>query len=567
MSSATTGYARITGLVSLLLLFSGCASTPTTGNDSAYVPDANYHLLMAEIAARRGAYGTAAGEYVSAAEASDEPESSQRATAFAFEYGFDAYALRAARRWVQLDPTSPSARLYLARLLLRRNDVQGAVAAAEQALQASGQPTDEDYQLLAAELEQEGNAEAVTRALTRLATRAPALGTLRLAIARAALRSGDYDLALESAYAAQADDRVEGVAASASVLIGRILLAMGEGEAAVEHMARLVETDASPDLAVEYARLLATTGRHGEALQILDELAARYGDDPDLRRLQALINLDAGDRLAAWESFGELLREGQFADELLYYLGEVSLQQARPEQAVEFYSRVPDGPYLVPAQAALARITLEREGEGAALARLIEVAGEYPHRAFELNRLRVGLLDRVGRDREALELLDEALGYRPADIELLLARGALLEQMGKLEPALADMAAAVAIAPDDAVALNALGYTLANRTSRHDEAYRLIRRAIERDPGNAAILDSYGWVFYRQDRLPEARSYLALAYSQMFDAEIAAHLGEVMWRQGDHDGARRIWEEARERVPDSVPLRDTMERFLGRADG
>jgi tetratricopeptide (TPR) repeat protein len=117
------------------------------------------------------------------------------------------------------------------------------------------------------------------------------------------------------------------------------------------------------------------------------------------------------------------------------------------------------------------------------------------------------------------------------------------------------------------VALNALGYTLANRTGRHGEAYRLIRRALEREPKNAAIQDSYGWIFYRQGLLGEARSYLQLAWSQFPDPEIAAHLGEVMWKQGDHESARRLWADALEKNPASQSLKDTMSRFLPQLQG
>jgi tetratricopeptide (TPR) repeat protein len=172
------------------------------------------------------------------------------------------------------------------------------------------------------------------------------------------------------------------------------------------------------------------------------------------------------------------------------------------------------------------------------------------------------VLERAGRTEEALDALDEALERRSEDVALLLARGALLDRTGRLEDALADMRAAVAAAPDSALPLNALGYTLADRTRHFDEAYRLVRRAIELDPGNAAILDSLGWVYYRQRKLPEARTYLALAYSQFPDPEVAAHLGEVMWQQGDRDAARSLWNEALERNPDSRTLQAVMARLM-----
>jgi tetratricopeptide (TPR) repeat protein len=151
----------------------------------------------------------------------------------------------------------------------------------------------------------------------------------------------------------------------------------------------------------------------------------------------------------------------------------------------------------------------------------------HPDRAFDVARVRVATLQRLNRNDEALAGLDEILRYRPDDAEVLLTRGALLEKMGRIEPALADLAAAVKLFPESPVANNALGYTLANRTGRKPEAYRLVRRALERAPGNAAILDSYGWVLYRQGHLAQSRSYLQLAFAQFPDPEVAAHLGEA----------------------------------------
>ncbi len=560
MEILTTGRWAILSAISLLLL-AGCATTAPSGVANEPARAADDHLIMADLAARRGEHAVAAGEYVEAAEGSTDRQLSERATAYAFDLGFDAYALRAARRWSGLDPASPAANLYLSRLLLRRHDLDGAVAAARAALQASHAEAPEDFLLLAGELGKEDDAEAVTRVLVRLTAPAPESGALHLAVARAALRSGDLDLALDAGRAAQADQAAPAVAGEAAVLVAQVLRARGEDEAAIGHLARLVETDSSAELDMEYARLLANAGRPADALQVLDDLERREGTNPDLRRLRALIRFDAGDRTAAWEEFAALLKEGEFVDELLYYLAEASLQQGRVEQAMGFFARVPEGPYLVAAQAALVRIVELREGADKALEQLQEAAGRHPQYGFELRRFGVTVLERAGRTREAIGQLDEAITYRPFDTELLLARATLQEQAGEIEAALSDMADAVAIDPDDAVALNALGYTLANRTGRLDEASRLIRRALEREPRSAAILDSYGWVLYRRGLLAEARSYLQRAYGQLPDPEVAAHLGEVMWQQGEREAARRLWQQAHEQSPDSAPLRDTMHRF------
>jgi tetratricopeptide (TPR) repeat protein len=515
---------------------------------------------MAEIAAQRGAQATAATEYLNAAERSADPEVSQRAAEFAYEYGYDAYALRAARRWAQLAPEEAAAQLVIARLLVRRTDVPGATVAAEKALGPPAARTGEDYLMLARELGEEANAEAVTRVMTRLAAVAPDSPELRLGVATAALRSRDFELALAEGRAVLAAGATNELAAETNALIGRALFASGEPEAALEHMRAQYAAAPTADTGLEYASLLATAERSDEALTVLAEVTERDGNSPAVRRLRALVSLNTGDIGTAWEEFSTLAREGEHVDESLVYLAEMSMKQQRFEQSLQLLGRVGSGPWLMTAQDAIARVAEAQDDRETALEIWRRAAERYPEYAFDADRYRAAALQRMGDHEQALAVLNELVSFRPDDGELLLARGALLEQMGRLEPALADMEAVVRLRPDSAVALNALGYTLANRTRRFDEAHALIRRAIEREPGSAAIMDSYGWVLFRQGLVAEARSWLQLAYARFPDPEVAAHLGEVMWQQGERDGARKLWVEALEKAPDSQPLKDTMVR-------
>jgi tetratricopeptide (TPR) repeat protein len=541
----------------------GCAAAGAAGEAApAPPPGSGFHMMMAEIAAQRGVQATAAEEYLRAAEASEDPQLSRVAAEFAFEYGFDAWALRAARRWAQLEPAEPAAHLTVARLELRRNDVAAATAAVERALGPVATRSEEDYELLADELAAEPGAEAVTRVLTRVAAPAPESAALRLAIGSAALRAGDLDLALSAARAALAAGATDARAEEAHALVGRALLADGGEEEALAYMAGRARATPTPETGLEYATLLASAERDAEARAALDALEQRQGAQPGARRLRAALDLAAGDIEAAWKGYAGLLDDAEFADEARFYMAEIAMKQERYDQALQLLAGVGDGPYLLGAQDAISRIAEASGDPQSAEQLLVRLAERYPQRAFQAANYRAALLQRLGRDQEALDLMTASLAYRPDDADLLLTRGTLLERMGRLDEAIADMTAAVRIVPDNAVALNALGYTLANRTRRHDEAYRLIRRAIEREPESSAIMDSYGWALFHRGRLPEARSYLQYAWVQLPDPEVAAHLGEVMWEQGERDAARALWAEALEQNPTSAPLKDTMARFL-----
>ena len=119
----------------------------------------------------------------------------------------------------------------------------------------------------------------------------------------------------------------------------------------------------------------------------------------------------------------------------------------------------------------------------------------------------------------------------------------------------------ISVQPDNAAAINALGYTLADLTDRYDEAEQLINQAYELQPEDASIIDSMGWISYRRGRLEEAEAYLREAWKSMRNAEIAAHLGEVLWMAGQRDEARSLWQLGTQLESDNEVLIDTMQRF------
>ena len=155
-----------------------------------------------------------------------------------------------------------------------------------------------------------------------------------------------------------------------------------------------------------------------------------------------------------------------------------------------------------------------------------------------------------------------ALGIVPGNIDLLYARALVSEKLGRIDLLEADIRTILRTEPDNAHALNALGFTLADQTDRYEEAYDLLKRAIEIMPDDAAIIDSWGWVHYRLGEYEKAISLLRKALSRFDDAEISAHLGEVLWVSGRRDEAREVWSKALEKSPDDPVLQRVMQRFI-----
>jgi tetratricopeptide (TPR) repeat protein len=142
----------------------------------------------------------------------------------------------------------------------------------------------------------------------------------------------------------------------------------------------------------------------------------------------------------------------------------------------------------------------------------------------------------------------------PDEPSLLYSRALMWERRDDIARAEADLRTILVTDPENVAALNALGYTLADRTTRYEEALELIDRARIAEPDNAAIIDSYGWVLYRLGRHEEALVELRRAYTMQKDAEIAAHVAEVLWVLGRRDEARRYFDEARKLDPDNRSL-------------
>jgi tetratricopeptide (TPR) repeat protein len=192
---------------------------------------------------------------------------------------------------------------------------------------------------------------------------------------------------------------------------------------------------------------------------------------------------------------------------------------------------------------------------------LHQIGVENTKQDLQLYLLEGELLRRAGLYQEAGEFYDAALEALPDSHELLYARALNAERLDDLAKAESDLQRIISADPDNAQALNALGYTLADRTQRYDEALGYIRRALELQPDAPEILDSMGWVQYRLGNYPEALNYLRRAVETMPDAEIAAHLGEVLWVSGDQGAARVVWEEALKKEPAHDALLRTMKQF------
>ncbi|MGH8204724.1 MAG: tetratricopeptide repeat protein, partial [Steroidobacteraceae bacterium] len=228
-------------------------------------------------------------------------------------------------------------------------------------------------------------------------------------------------------------------------------------------------------------------------------------------------------------------------------------------EAARLYQGIDSGSRTLAAQLRAHRLLLEEGAPEMAEMLIDDFLAAAPAETVDVAAGVAAILVEEGRGDEAIALVDRARDVVPDD-GLLLARAFLLERLDRVPEALADMRKVAARRPDDPMTLNALGYTLVDRTRSVEEGTRLIERAIAEKPDSFAIQDSMGWALVQSGKLEEGKAWLDKAWAASEDPEVAAHLGETLWRLGRPDDARKIWDEALAANPDSPPLKRAIER-------
>jgi tetratricopeptide (TPR) repeat protein len=521
--------------------------------------DIVYALLLGEIAGQRGNMEVATQQYLEAARLTRDAQVAERATRVAVYAKQDAAALEAAEMWVEVAPDDLDARQVLAELYVLRGQPDAAMEHMKYIVSAAEGGALGGYLMAATLLTQVEDKDLALRLMDDLLSEYPPSAEGRYAYAVLAAQKGVLDAAkasLNQAVALRPDW------AKAQSLYARILFEQGERDRALSELGDFVQ--AHPNnvpLRLSYARMLVEARRNQSALEQFQWLLGEMPDNAEVLYAVALLSLHFKDLDGARTYFDRLLAQGAHEEEATYYRGQVEELAGNRREAIEWYERITQGDYYVQARVRASFLygELNQPKKGALL--MQRLRNEFPDARVRLYLVEGELLREAGRYAEAMEVYNRALAEFPSDSGLLYARGLLAEKLDRLDILERDLLEILEHDPDHPDALNALGYTLADRTSRYQEASLYIGRALELKPNDAAVIDSMGWLQFRLGNYPEAVRYLRQALELVPDAEIAAHLGEVLWVMGERDAARLIWEEALERDPDSDVLHEVVERL------
>jgi len=534
------------------------SATPPVFADDA--EELSEHLRQAELALQNSQYQEAASEYRKAAELSDDPEIAEKAARIAYSYGFNKEALRSAKRWAKLDDENDEALLYVSQLYLRTGEIRNSQRSFEKLLKRGREPADERLLALIPFLSQEDESLAYELML-KLAKPYKNSAEANYAVAVMALQAGDTETAGERAKIAS---EIEPDWVKPHLLYARAMLLSGDKDGAIDYTSRIVGDDPDPDpeARLELAIMLLSAGRDDDALSQVNQILLEQPARTDALRLMAIINFRLEHLDAARADFQDLLESGHYTMDALYYLGRIADRNSELELALRYYSQVTRGSNAIISQRRAAGIMAQMGEEEEALEYLSGFAKNNPNYAVDMLQARAQLLASMKRYPEALEYYDKVVAYRPDNEGAHLGKAELLLTMDRVDDAIKLYRKTLKRWPDSAMTLNALGYTLADRTDQYDEAEKLIHKALELDPESAAIIDSWGWVLYRQGQNDEALAQLERAYERLRDPEVASHIVEVLWALERHDDAETTLENAELLFPENRLLKSVRERLL-----
>lgn len=532
--------------------------TPPARPDIELTEDILYRLLVAEIAGQRGQLDISVKNYLDLARSTRDPEIASRATRIAVYARDDEAAYSAAEIWLERDPDNIDAHQVMAVMAVRKGDLESAMVHFQYIMNNSAEVIDQKLWVIANLLSKEQDQQVAIQVMDKLMEGHQDDPDALYAYAHVMSRLDQDDKSLEIL------EKVLGIVpdnTNANISYVSLLQKQGRTSEAIEWLQQsLDQHEDNFNLRLYYARLLTDEKRFDDARRQFEILATEAPNNTDVLYALGLLYLQANRMDESRIYFERLSKLGERPDEVNYYLGRIAEEQDDYETAMSWYQNVQEGNNYFDAQIRIALLLAKTNGIDDARQHLQAIKVENQDQKIVLIQAEGELLTDEKRYAEALAVYSDALKNIP-DPDLLYSRAMLAEKMDRLDILEQDLKKILEQDPNHAQALNALGYTLADRTDRYEEAYTFIKKALDLKPDDFYILDSMGWVLYRLGRLDESIKYLNKALTERQDPEIAAHLGEVLWVKGDKAAARDIWEAALQQTPEDTRLLDVIKRF------
>jgi tetratricopeptide (TPR) repeat protein len=501
--------------------------------------DSMFEFLVAEVAAQRGDIDGAIAIYTRLAREMKDPAIAKRAVETAIRARAFGPAMDSAMLLLELDPESALSREIMSALLGSEGGIDKArdtVAGLLDKAQNRGPVLIQLSQLFA----KYPDKTAVLEAVRQITAKYP-IAESRYAVGVAALLANQPDVADAEADAAL---RMRPGWEQAAILKAQVLRRTTPDQVIAFYQSFIASNPEANEVRMQLGRELAGDHRIAEARDQFAEVEKRAKNDSQASYAVGLLSLQLEDYPAAQGAFDRALKENYREPTAVYLgLGQAAEGLKQYDEAIRWYQKVESSDWIR-AQLKIATLITRQQGLPAGREYLHNIDTHTPDDRIQVIQVEAQLLRDAKEWQATYEMLTKAVEEYPESYELLYDRAMAAERVNKLEVLESDLRKVIQMKPDYAHAYNALGYTLADRTTRLSEAKELIDKAYKLSPDDPFILDSLGWVYFRLGNNPEALKYLQIAYTSRSDPEIAAHLGEVLWTSGKHEEARKVWRDA-----------------------
>ena len=529
-----------------------------------------YQILLGELSARQGSLGSGFSIMLDAARKTRDPALFQRAVDMALQARSGEAALQAAQTWKREIPSSLEASRYVLQILLALNRIEEAGKAL--ATSINELPADDQSAAIASVPRLFGMvkdkalaSEVIEKALAQALTKPQTSATAWTTVGRMRRDAGQITKAVDASLKGHAAD---------PKATGPLVLAMSLMVSANSSLKPMVEaamkTDVEPELRLGYARTLVSLQLHAEAIAQLVLLNAKHPEFAEGWLIHGLVLQEkdqlpeAEKRLEQYVLLVTPLKTPEHQAglaEALMSLAQIAQKQGQLERANQWLNKMPAGADPIKLASRQADLLTQQGRLDEARRVLAQVKPNNAEQAHRKVLIQSQWLREHREAQAAYTLVKAALDKKPQDTELLSELSLVCEKLQRFEEMETLLRQLMALAPQEAHAFNALGYSLADRNIRLDEAHQLIEKAVQLSPRDAYIQDSLGWVKFRQGKLQEALAILQAAFKSKPDAEIAAHLGEVLWVTGQTREAGKIWREGLMLKADNATLAETLKRF------
>lgn len=516
-----------------------------------------YSLLTAEIAGSRAQYDLALSNYVQQARETRDPQIAERATMIARYLGNNPVAMEMAQIWVKAAPHSKDALANTSMAYLQAGQLREAFEFSRRLLDEGGEPLFQNIAANAASQDDIPRALLLNDFVTQLQSH-PDDEQLMVGTGILLQQQGKYDEAMNLTHQAL---KVHPRSIPAAILEANLLHQLKRDQEAIAKMAALLEFyPENTSLRQQYARIL-THHDMELAQEQFTILTKQLPGNGDMLLSLGIIALERKDTETAHKAFEELLDRDLHISTAHYYLGRMADARNDLPEAIIHYLQVENGNDFLSATISLIDIFVRQEDFLSAQQHMNRLRLRFPDQSEALYVLHGQTLVKHHYLLEADVVFSEGLASFATSTRLLFARAMLNNQRKRITAAEGDLRQILKQQPENIAALNSLGYILADRTQRFDEARELLEKAFRLKPDDAAIMDSMGWLQYRTGKYPEALEFLRRAFTAAPNAEISAHLGEILWMLGNKEEARQVWQAGIKLAPNDPVIQETLNRL------